>query len=112
MLGTLKGAGLGTAILSNGSPKMLSGAVESAGIGPLLDDVLSVEAVGIFKPAASSTTLWAHGFPAAGGGALRLVQRLGRGGGLRLRVPHALGEPRWANPSTTCPDGPRMRRRT
>jgi 2-haloacid dehalogenase len=31
---------------------MLSGAVESAGIGPLLDDVLSVEAVGIFKPAA------------------------------------------------------------
>jgi 2-haloacid dehalogenase len=30
---------------------MLSGAVESAGIGPLLDDVLSVEAVGIFKPA-------------------------------------------------------------
>jgi 2-haloacid dehalogenase len=51
MLATLKRAGLATAILSNGSPKMLSGAVESAGIGPLLDDVLSVEAVGIFKPA-------------------------------------------------------------
>lgn len=52
MLETLKGAGLSTAILSNGSPKMLSGAVDSAGIGPLLDDVLSVESVGIFKPAA------------------------------------------------------------
>ena len=32
-------------------PKMLDGAVQSAGIGPLLDDVLSVESVGIFKPA-------------------------------------------------------------
>jgi 2-haloacid dehalogenase len=51
MLSTLKGAGLSTAILSNGSPKMLAGAVDSAGIGPLLDDVLSVETVGIFKPA-------------------------------------------------------------
>jgi 2-haloacid dehalogenase len=51
MLATLKRAGLSTAILSNGSPAMLSGAVESAGIGALLDDVLSVEEVGIFKPA-------------------------------------------------------------
>lgn len=51
MLARLKGAGLSTAILSNGSPDMLSGAVESAGIGAFLDDVLSVEAVGVFKPA-------------------------------------------------------------
>jgi 2-haloacid dehalogenase len=51
MLGTLKRAGLETAILSNGSPDMLSGAVDSAGIAELLDDVLSVEAVGVFKPA-------------------------------------------------------------
>jgi len=51
MLARLKGAGLSTAILSNGSPDMLSGAVESAGIGAYLDDVLSVEAVGVFKPA-------------------------------------------------------------
>ncbi|MDG4649970.1 haloacid dehalogenase type II [Roseibacterium sp. SDUM158017] len=51
MLARLKEAGLSTAILSNGSPDMLSGAVGSAGIGALLDDVLSVEAVGVFKPA-------------------------------------------------------------
>ncbi|MFY0681061.1 MAG: haloacid dehalogenase type II [Thalassovita sp.] len=52
MLAELKAAGLNTAILSNGSPKMLSGAVDSADIGGLLDDVLSVESVGIFKPSA------------------------------------------------------------
>jgi len=51
MLAALKAAGQTTAILSNGSPEMLRGAVESAGLGDLLDDVLSVESVGIFKPA-------------------------------------------------------------
>ncbi|WP_164661852.1 haloacid dehalogenase type II [Tropicibacter sp. Alg240-R139] len=50
MLRALKGAGLQTAILSNGSPAMLGGAVQSAGVGDVLDDVLSVESVGIFKP--------------------------------------------------------------
>ncbi|MCL4111670.1 UNVERIFIED_CONTAM: hypothetical protein GTU68_023626 [Idotea baltica] len=50
MLADLKAAGLSTAILSNGSPEMLSGAVESAGLQLLLDDVLSVQSVGIFKP--------------------------------------------------------------
>lgn len=51
MLARLKAMGLQTAILSNGSPPMLDGAVKSAGIGDVLDDVLSVESVGIFKPA-------------------------------------------------------------
>ncbi|WP_299045907.1 haloacid dehalogenase type II [uncultured Tateyamaria sp.] len=50
MLHALKGQGLNTAILSNGSPDMLNGAVQSAGIGNVLDDCLSVESVGIFKP--------------------------------------------------------------
>ncbi len=50
MLATLKDAGLNTAILSNGSPQMLKGAVDSAGIGASLDALLSVESVGIFKP--------------------------------------------------------------
>ncbi len=53
MLGTLKAAGLNTAILSNGSPDMLEGAVKSAGIEDVLDVSLSVESVGIFKPDAS-----------------------------------------------------------
>lgn len=50
MLAKLKEAGLATAILSNGSPDMLAAAVKSAGITDLLDDTLSVESVGIFKP--------------------------------------------------------------
>ncbi|WP_413850808.1 haloacid dehalogenase type II [Albidovulum sp.] len=50
VLAALKRRGLATAILSNGSPDMLAAAVHSAGIGGLLDDVLSVESVGVFKP--------------------------------------------------------------
>jgi 2-haloacid dehalogenase len=50
MLAALKDMGLNTAILSNGSPDMLDGAVQSAGVGDVLDDVLSVESVGVFKP--------------------------------------------------------------
>lgn len=53
MLSTLKAAGLNTAILSNGSPQMLDGAVQSAGIADVLDVSLSVESVGIFKPDAT-----------------------------------------------------------
>lgn len=51
MLATLKAKGFETAILSNGSPDMLEGAVDFAGVGEWLDAVLSVEDVGIFKPA-------------------------------------------------------------
>ena len=50
MLRTLKDKGLNTAILSNGSPGMLQAAVTSAGLADLLDDALSVEDVGVFKP--------------------------------------------------------------
>ncbi len=50
MLQTLKSGGMNTAILSNGSPAMLRGAVDSAGIDGVLDALLSVESVGIFKP--------------------------------------------------------------
>ena len=50
MLAALKAGGMNTAILSNGSPEMLEGAVQSAGIGEVLDISLSVQSVGIFKP--------------------------------------------------------------
>ncbi len=50
MLAQLKAAGTTCAILSNGSPDMLEGAVDSAGIATFLDATLSVDAVGIFKP--------------------------------------------------------------
>jgi 2-haloalkanoic acid dehalogenase type II len=107
MLGTLKRAGLSTAILSNGSPAMLSGAVESAGIGR-------------FSMTCCRSRRWASSnrprrlrpcgrtvFLRALRGALRVVQRLGRGGGLRLRVPHPLGQPdgraRGQPARTACP---------
>jgi 2-haloacid dehalogenase len=46
----LKAAGIVTAILSNGSPRMLATAVERAKIGSLIDATISVEEVGVFKP--------------------------------------------------------------
>lgn len=50
VLTALKQRGFTTGILSNGSPSMLGKAVTSAGLGDLLDHVLSVEEVGIYKP--------------------------------------------------------------
>jgi 2-haloacid dehalogenase len=50
VLARLKAGGMTCAILSNGSPAMLDGAVSSAGIGAQLDAVLSVAEVGTFKP--------------------------------------------------------------
>ena len=46
----IKAGGLKTAILSNGTPRMLQAAVQNAGIHHLLDTILSVEEVGVFKP--------------------------------------------------------------
>jgi 2-haloacid dehalogenase len=50
VLRRLKQAGFVTAILSNGSPSMLADAVDGAKLGGLLDHILSVEEVGVFKP--------------------------------------------------------------
>ncbi len=49
VLASLRKAGFRTAILSNGSPAMLAPLVAHAGIGALLDAVLSVDEVGVFK---------------------------------------------------------------
>jgi len=49
-LAALKAKGMRTAILSNGTPRMLEGAVAAAGIGGDLDAVLSVDAIRIYKP--------------------------------------------------------------
>lgn len=46
----LRAGGKKTAILSNGTPKMLHAAIESAGLSPALDSALSIEDVGIYKP--------------------------------------------------------------
>ncbi|MDH3596528.1 MAG: haloacid dehalogenase type II [Rhodospirillales bacterium] len=49
-LDALRAGGKATAILSNGAPRMLEAAVASAGLTELLDKVLSIETVGIYKP--------------------------------------------------------------
>jgi 2-haloacid dehalogenase len=50
MLRAIRSHGIPTAILSNGSPAMLAQGVRAAGLDVLLDEVLSVESVGVFKP--------------------------------------------------------------
>ena len=62
MLTALKQRGEKTAILSNGSPRMLSAAVEAAGIASLLDGVLSVDAVRMYKPRAEIYALVTKAF--------------------------------------------------
>lgn len=49
-LRALKQSGKTTGILSNGSPEMLQAAVDAAGIGGMLDHVLSVDVLRIYKP--------------------------------------------------------------
>ncbi|WP_363320377.1 haloacid dehalogenase type II [Roseinatronobacter sp.] len=51
VLNALQGQGVRLAILSNGSSGMLSEAVTSAGLDGVFDAVLSVDEVGIYKPA-------------------------------------------------------------
>ena len=50
VLQALKGLGIPRAILSNGDPAMLDVAVRSAGLHDVLDHVLSVEPLRVFKP--------------------------------------------------------------
>jgi len=53
LLARLRQAGKRTAILSNGSTAMLKAAVDASGFATDLDAVLSVDAVGVFKPHSS-----------------------------------------------------------
>jgi 2-haloacid dehalogenase len=66
-LAALKIQGLRTAILSNGSPKMLSGAVVNAGIAAELDAVLSVDTIRIYKPRREVYALVTEAFGVAPG---------------------------------------------
>ena len=49
-LEALRRDGVRCAVLSNGTPAMLSAALAASGLAGLLDPVLSVESVGIYKP--------------------------------------------------------------
>jgi 2-haloacid dehalogenase len=61
----LKARGMKTAILSNGSPKMLDGAIENAKVGGDLDAVFSVDAIRIYKPRAEVYALVTDAFALA-----------------------------------------------
>jgi 2-haloacid dehalogenase len=54
VLQKIKAMGLTTAILSNGSVDMLTSAVKSAGMGEVLDHVISVDPVRLFKTSPES----------------------------------------------------------
>lgn len=66
-LAALRAAGFRLAVLSNGTPAMLEAGLAAAGLRERLDLVLSVEAAGLFKPAAEVYRLAtaATGLPAA-----------------------------------------------
>ena len=49
-LARLHAQGVPLAVLSNGTPEMLAAGLGSAGIAPLLEAVISVETLGVFKP--------------------------------------------------------------
>ena len=61
-LADLKARDAQIAILSNGTPRMLAAAVESAGMSGLFDAVLSVDAVRVYKPRPEVYALVTDGF--------------------------------------------------
>ncbi len=63
LLTALKKAGHNTAILSNGSPRMLSGAVKAGKLDDVLDAVLSVDVIRMYKPRAEVYALVIDRFP-------------------------------------------------
>lgn len=57
VLKALRETGAKIAILSNGTPRMLDEAVDAAGIGGLIDDIFSVDALKIYKTAPAAYAL-------------------------------------------------------
>ena len=63
VLKTIKQKGISTAILSNGSREMLATVVQSNGLKPYLDQVVTVEEVRLFKTAPQAYALLQEAFP-------------------------------------------------
>ena len=63
VLKAIKEKGIATAILSNGSREMLTTVVESNGLKPYLDQVVTVEEVRLFKTAPQAYELLLKAFP-------------------------------------------------
>jgi len=64
VLQAIKNKGISTAILSNGSREMLATVVESNGLKPYLDKVVTIEDVRLFKTAPQAYELLLKAFPA------------------------------------------------
>lgn len=67
VLDALRGEGLATAILSNGTPELIEAAVRHAGLAARFDALISVEEAGIYKPAGQVYDLATARFGAAPG---------------------------------------------
>jgi 2-haloacid dehalogenase len=65
VLKTIKGKGISTAILSNGSREMLATVVDSNGLRAYLDRVVTVEDIRLFKTAPQAYELLLKAFPVA-----------------------------------------------
>ena len=95
MLEALKSMDVSTAILSNGTKRMLAAAVDSADIGDCLDAVLSVEDLQVYKPTRSVYDMVGEEFGLVPSEVM-FVSSNGwecrRRGGLWL--PHVVGQPR------------------
>jgi 2-haloacid dehalogenase len=63
VLQAIKSKGISTAILSNGSREMLATVVESNGLKPYLDKVVTIEDVRLFKTAPQAYELLLKAFP-------------------------------------------------
>lgn len=63
VLKAIKESGISTAILSNGSREMLATVVESNGLKPYLDKVVTIEDVRLFKTAPQAYELLLKAFP-------------------------------------------------
>jgi 2-haloacid dehalogenase len=79
----LKARGMRLAILSNGTVRMLEAAAEAAGVAALLDAVLSVDVVHLYKPRRK-----------VGRGRVHILEPLGRHGGGVIRLPPSVGQSR------------------
>lgn len=63
VLKTIKDRGLATAILSNGDREMLAKVVDSSGLKPYLDKLVTIEEVRLFKTAPQAYELLLKAFP-------------------------------------------------
>ena len=63
VLKAIKAKGISTAILSNGSREMLATVVESNGLNPYLDKVVTIEDIRLFKTAPQAYELLLKAFP-------------------------------------------------